>query len=147
MQFKERTRSDVHLDITPIVDTVFNLLIFFALSLNFIITPGMKVNLPESATEEIIREREEIIILMNKENGIFINNNPVSIDNLFLTLNKSAKRNEDALVIIQADREVSHGSVVKVMDTAKKAGLRRLAIATSMTRKTVSKGSDDEVSE
>jgi len=147
MQFKERTRSDVHLDITPIVDTVFNLLIFFALSLNFIITPGMKVNLPESATEEIIREREEIIIVVNKENGIFINNNPVSIDKLFLSLNKSAKRNEDTLVIIQADREVSHGSVVKVMDTAKKAGLRRLAIATSMTRKTVSKGSDDEVSE
>ena len=147
MQFKERTRSDVHLDITPIVDTVFNLLIFFALSLNFIITPGMKVNLPESATEEIIREREEIIIVVNKENGIFINNNPVSIDKLFLSLNKSAKRNEDTLVIIQADREVSHGSVMKVMDTAKKAGLRRLAIATSMTRKTVSKGSDDEVSE
>ena len=147
MQFKERTRSEVHLDITPIVDTVFNLLIFFALSLNFIITPGMKVNLPESATEEIIREREEIIIVMNKEKGIFIKNSPVSIDQLFLTLNKSAQRNEDALVIIQADREVSHGSVVKVMDTAKKAGLRRLAIATSITRKTVSKGSDDEISE
>lgn len=147
MQFKERTRSEVHLDITPIVDTVFNLLIFFALSLNFIITPGMKVNLPESATEEIIREREEIIIVMNKEKGIFIKNSPVSIDQLFLTLNKSAQRNEDALVIIQADREVPHGSVVKVMDTAKKAGLRRLAIATSIIRKTVSKGSDDEISE
>ena len=140
MQFKERTRSNVHLDITPIVDTVFNLLIFFALSLNFIITPGMKVDLPESATEEIVREREEIIIVMNKENGIFINNNPVAIDKLFLTLNKSAKGNEDALIIIQADREVFHGSVVKVMDTAKKVGFRRLAIATSMTRKTVSKG-------
>jgi len=140
MQFKERTRSDVHLDITPIVDTVFNLLIFFALSLNFIITPGMKVDLPESATEEIVREREEIIIVMNKENGIFINNSPVSIDKLFLTLNKSAKGNEDALVIIQADREVFHGSVVKVMDTAKKVGFKRLAIATSMTKKTVSKG-------
>jgi len=140
MQFKERTRSNVHLDITPIVDTVFNLLIFFALSLNFIITPGMKVDLPESATEEIVREREEIIIVMNKENGIFINNNPVSIDKLFLTLNKSAKGNEDALIIIQADREVFHGSVVKVMDTAKKVGFKRLAIATSMTKKTVSKG-------
>jgi len=58
MQFSERTKTDASLDITPIVDTVFNLLIFFALSLNFIITPGIKVNLPDAVTEEIIRERE-----------------------------------------------------------------------------------------
>jgi len=147
MQFKKRTRSGVHLDITPIVDMVFNLLIFFALSLNFIITPGMKVNLPESATEEIIRDKDEIIIVMSKDNEIFINNSSVSIGKLFLTLNKAAQKNGDALVIIQADQEVSHGSVVKVMDTTKRAGFARLAIATSMIKKTVSKGSDHEVSE
>jgi biopolymer transport protein ExbD len=147
MQFKERTRSDAHLDITPIVDTVFNLLIFFALSLNFIVTPGIKVNLPESATEEIIREQEEIIIIMRENNEIVINNSSVSINQLFLTLTKFAQEKKDALVIIQADQEVSHGSVVKVMDSAKRAGLTRLAIATSMVKKTVSRGSEDEVSE
>ena len=147
MKFKERTQADVHLDITPIVDTVFNLLIFFALSLNFIITPGIKVNLPESETEEIIREKEEIIIVMRKDNEIFINNSSVSIGELFLILNKAAQNNKDALVIIQADQEVFHGSVVKVMDTTKRAGLTRLAIATSMINKTVAKGGDHEVSE
>ena len=61
MRFSEKTQTDASLDITPIVDTVFNLLIFFALSLNFIVTPGINVDLPESITEEIIREREELI--------------------------------------------------------------------------------------
>lgn len=147
MQFKERTRADARLDITPIVDTVFNLLIFFALSLNFIVTPGIKVNLPESETEEIIREQEEIIIMMKQNKEIVIGNRSVSLEQLFLILSKSAQKKKDALVIIQADQEVSHGSVVRVMDTVKRAGLARLAIATSMIKRTVSKENDNEVSE
>ncbi|MBW1823217.1 MAG: biopolymer transporter ExbD [Deltaproteobacteria bacterium] len=140
MQFKEKTDSDAHLDITPIVDTVFNLLIFFALSLNFIVTPGIKVNLPESSTEEIVREKEEIVIVIKQGNEIFINNSSVSIEQLFLILSESAQRNRETLIIIQADQEVSHGRVVKVMDTAKRAGLTRLAIATIVMKETIAKG-------
>ena len=146
MQFREITKADVRIDITPIVDTVFNLLIFFALSLNFIVTPGIKVNLPGSVTEEIIREKEEIIIAMDKDNSILVNGDNVSFDQLFLILKKSAQKDKDTLVIIQADREVSHGSVVRIMDAAKRAGLERLAIATSMIRKNLKEG-NNEVSE
>ncbi|MEE8381596.1 MAG: biopolymer transporter ExbD [Thermodesulfobacteriota bacterium] len=140
MQFKEKTDFDAHLDITPIVDTVFNLLIFFALSLNFIVTPGIKVNLPESSTEEIVREKEEIVIVIKQGNEIFINNSLVSIEQLFLILSESAQRNRETLIIIQADQKVSHGRVVKVMDTAKRAGLTRLAIATIVMKETIAKG-------
>lgn len=138
MQFSERTKTDASLDITPIVDTVFNLLIFFALSLNFIITPGIKVNLPDAVTEEIIREREEVIIVMDKNDSIFINSNHVSVDQISSVLTKSAQKNKDTLVIIQADQEVSHGKVVRMMDTAKRAGITQLAIATSTMKKTAS---------
>ena len=137
MRFKEKTSTDIHLDITPIVDTVFNLLIFFALSLNFIVTPGIKVNLPESSTEEIVREKEEIIIMMKQGNEVVVNNKSVSLEQLFLMLSQSAQKDKDALVIIQADEKVSHGNVVKVMDTAKRAGLTRLAIATTMVKKKI----------
>ena len=90
MQFSERAKTDASLDITPIVDTVFNLLIFFALSLNFIVTPGIKVNLPDAVTEEIIREREEVIIVMGKNDSIIINSNPVTIDQVSSVLTKSS---------------------------------------------------------
>ena len=135
MKFREQSRSDVHLDITPIVDTVFNLLIFFALSLNFIVTPGIKVNLPESITEEIIRERDELVIVMNKDNTIFVDGKNISSENLALLFTKAAQKSQETLVIIQADQDVSHGSVVRMMDRAKKAGLKRLAIATSAMKK------------
>jgi biopolymer transport protein ExbD len=134
MRFSEKTHTDASLDITPIVDTVFNLLIFFALSLNFIVTPGIKVDLPESITEEIIREREELIVVMDKDNNIFIDENSVSIDQLVTIFTKTAQKDKDTLVIIQADQEVAHGNVVRMMDRAKKAGLVRLAIATAMKK-------------
>ncbi len=131
MNFRAKARSEIHLDITPIVDTVFNLLIFFALSLNFIVTPGIKVDLPESTTEEIIRERDELIIVMDRNKGIFIDGVRVTTDQLASSLKQAAGRNKDTLVIIQADQDVAHGDVVRMMDRAKKAGLNRLAIATS----------------
>ena len=137
MRFSEKTQTDASLDITPIVDTVFNLLIFFALSLNFIVTPGITVDLPESITEEIIREREELIVVMDKDNNIFIEENTVSIDQLVTIFTNAAQKSKDTLVIIQADQEVAHGNVVRMMDRAKKAGLERLAIATAMKKKTL----------
>ena len=137
MRFSEKTQTDASLDITPIVDTVFNLLIFFALSLNFIVTPGITVDLPESITEEIIREREELIVVMDKDNNIFIDENTVSIEQLVTIFSNAAQKSKDTLVIIQADQEVSHGNVVRMMDRAKKAGLVRLAIATAMKKKTL----------
>lgn len=137
MRFSEKTRTDASLDITPIVDTVFNLLIFFALSLNFIVTPGITVDLPESITEEIIREREELIVVMDKDNNIFIDENTVSIEQLVAIFSTAAQKSKDTLVIIQADQEVAHGNVVRMMDRAKKAGLARLAIATAMKKKTL----------
>lgn len=135
MRFSQKKQPTVSLDITPIVDTVFNLLIFFALSLNFIVTPGIKVDLPESITEELIREREELIVVMDRDNNIFIDEQPVSLDQLVKIFSTTARERKDTLVIIQADQNVSHGSVVGMMDRAKKAGLLRLAIATSMKRK------------
>jgi biopolymer transport protein ExbD len=140
MRFREKTRSEAHLDITPIVDTVFNLLIFFALSLNFIVTPGIEVNLPESNTEEIVREHDEVIVMMRRTSEVLVNGTFIHPDQLLSTLTLCAQKNKDSLVIIQADREVAHGNVVKVMDISKRAGFRRLAIATSAAKKTVSEG-------
>jgi len=138
MHFRQmgRSRSDSTLDITPIVDTVFNLLIFFALSLNFIVTPGINVSLPQSDTNEIIRKSDEFIIEINKDNAIFVAGKQITKDELSLLLSDAAQKNKERLVIIQADQDSIHGSVVSVMDMAKRAGLTRLAIATTPIRKT-----------
>lgn len=66
MKFRTRKREEIGLDLTPIVDTVFNLLIFFALSLNFIVLPGINIKLPKAKTQDLPSEKREANIVITK---------------------------------------------------------------------------------
>ena len=136
MRFRaEAKKSNNLLDITPVVDTVFNLLIFFALSLNFVSTPGIRVNLPKSSAAEIARDRKDIRVILRSSGELYVAETPVDLKSLADQLQKAAEVNIDTQVLIQADERVPHGKVVEVMDLARKAGLHRLAIVTRPTEK------------
>jgi biopolymer transport protein ExbD/biopolymer transport protein TolR len=130
MNFKKRWQEDLRVDITPLVDIVFNLLLFFMITTTFVIAPGIKVNLPKSKSVEIKKAKQEVRIAVTKEQDIFFNQQKVPLENLAAELSKVAENNIEAVVIIQADTDVNHGTVVKVLDTAKSVGLTKLAIAT-----------------
>ena len=132
MQFKLANKKNTGMDITPLVDTVFNLLIFFALSLNFVTSPGIQVKLPKSSAEQFPTEKTEIIVAITRDGNVFVDQKPISRDKLYEKLNNSPQKSkEQGLVIIQADEITAHGKVVEVMDAVKRAGWARLAIATS----------------
>jgi biopolymer transport protein ExbD len=131
MRFRaEAKKSNNLLDITPVVDTVFNLLIFFALSLNFVSTPGIRVNLPKSSAAEIARDKKDIRVILRSSGELYVAETPVDLKSLADRLQKAAAVDIDTQVLIQADERVPHGKVVEVMDLARKAGLHRLAIVT-----------------
>jgi len=131
MRFKvEAKKSSNLLDITPVVDTVFNLLIFFALSLNFVSTPGIRVNLPKSSAAEIARDQRDIRVIIRSSGELFVGESPADLKSLTARFQKAASVNVDTQVLIQADERVPHGKVVEVMDLARRAGLHRLAIVT-----------------
>jgi len=131
MRFKTvQTKNNPLLDITPIVDTVFNLLIFFALSLNFVSTPGIQVTLPKSAAREIPQERKDLRVAITAAGQIFANQRAVDIKALAEEFRRAAQAGGETQVLIQADQQVTHGQVVEVMDLARRAGLHRLAIVT-----------------
>lgn len=131
MRFKaEEKKSNNLLDITPVVDTVFNLLIFFALSLNFVSTPGIRVNLPKSSASEIARDRKDLRVIMRSSGELYVGESLVDLKSLADRLQKAASVDVDTQVLIQADEKVPHGKVVEIMDLARKSGLHRLAIVT-----------------
>jgi biopolymer transport protein ExbD len=131
MRFKaDRKNNASLLDITPIVDTVFNLLIFFALSLNFVSTPGIQVNLPQSSAREVPQDRKDFRIVISAEGQIYANQKAIDVKTLSRELEKASQAGGDTQVLIQADQQVAHGKVVEVMDLARRAGLSRLAIVT-----------------
>lgn len=115
------------LDITPIVDTVFNLLIFFALSLSFAATSGgINVKLPKAASAEPVKN-EQLTINLTKDDRLYFNDKTTTLDALAEALRKN--ENKESLVIIRADDSVPHGKVVELMDTVKTQGFSKLAIA------------------
>jgi len=118
------------LDITPVVDTVFNLLIFFALSLNFISTPGIRVDLPRSAAQEVTREKRDLRLVITARDQLYLNEKPVDTQGLEDQLHKAAQSDPQTQLLIQADQRVPHGKVVEIMDLARSVGLYRLAIIT-----------------
>jgi biopolymer transport protein ExbD len=115
------------LDLTPIVDVVFNLLIFFALSLNFAVTSGgINVKLPKASSAEPLRA-EELTINLTSDGKMYLNDKLITSKKLSQKLKD--KQNKDSIVVIRADSSVTHGRVVEVMDTVRSNGFSRLAIA------------------
>ena len=122
--------EEVFINLTPLVDVVFLLLIFFLLSTTFItIRYGIKVKLPTTTTPQE-RIEENIVISITKDNELYIGKKWVKEKDLITLLRKDIKK-KGALVLINADKDVKHGKVVKVMDLAKQAGVRNLGILTS----------------
>lgn len=131
MRFREQTIKKSGfgstVDLTPIVDTVFNLLIFFALSLNFAATSGgINVKLPKAQTVEPVKA-EQLTVNLTKDGKLYLNDKLITLDKLNDTLRQNQKK--DSLIVIRADRSVEHGRVVEVMDIARTNGFSRLAIA------------------
>jgi biopolymer transport protein ExbD len=132
MQFRRPRKDDARIDITPLVDMVFLLLIFFMLSTTFIVTPGIKVNLPQASAEKVAQEKKEMQVVITEDNKVFVDRMPVDVGELEQRLMGVARQDPQTLIIIKADAKTLHGKVVEVMDIAKQSGLNRLAIATQL---------------
>jgi len=135
MQFRRSRKDDARIDITPLVDMVFLLLIFFMLSTTFIVTPGIKVNLPHSSAEKVSQEKQEIQVVITEDNRILVEGVLVDAGELAQRFVGVGRKAPQTLVIIKADAKALHGTVVEVMDIAKESGLNRLAIATQPKEK------------
>lgn len=117
------------IDLTPMIDVVFQLLIFFMVSTTFIVTPGLKLNLPEASNADTVEQTQDLTIELKADNTLYLNKSRVDLQNLESDL-KSLAAGKDPTLIIKADGNVSHSSVVEIMDVARKVGLKKLAIAT-----------------
>jgi len=119
----------MQLDVTPLVDTVFNLLIFFALSFNFASSVALPVNLPEASSSGPLDETRQIGIHITRTGAVLLNQTEVSLRHLRQELVRMRPGDSPAAAVIQADELVSHGRVVRVMDICRQAGFNKILIA------------------
>lgn len=119
----------VSMSITPLVDTMLNLLIFVLLLGAFVVQPAIRVRLPEAASKDEASQ-QEVVVVLTRDDHVYLNDDPVQTAQLGPRLQERLQNRRESVVIIRADKEVMHGRVVEVMDIAKNAGAARLVIAT-----------------
>lgn len=134
MNFRRRRRDEVGVDLTPLIDVVFLLLIFFMVSTTFIRETQLKIDLPE-ASGELQEVEEDVIEITVDRRGDYAVNERLLVNNEMDTLLRAlreavAERDPSTRVIITADANAAHQAVVRAMDAAGQVGLSRVSITT-----------------
>jgi len=122
-------KNSFTIDIAPLIDVVFQLLIFFMLTASFIFQPGIKINLPKALTSEVLHE-QNVVLTVTSENLIYIDDKAVTSVELNRKLTKDITLSKKP-VLIKADRRASLGRVVEVWDICRAAGISQVNIATN----------------
>jgi len=131
-QKKPRRRPEINL--TPMIDVVLQLIIFFVVTTTFIsIESGAKVKLP-SADFSRIEEAKTITVTVTENNMIYVDGALVDGRELPSAIVVALRSEPESTIIIEADKQVLHGKVVSIMDILKKAGAEKIAIATQPTK-------------
>ncbi|MBW1923114.1 MAG: biopolymer transporter ExbD [Deltaproteobacteria bacterium] len=124
-----RSRYQVQVPLTALIDIVFLLLIYFLLTTNFLVDEGIRIRLPHAEAVAAQKEKE-ITIYVDRKGRAYLGSRRVAMEDLFSLLKEKIGGRRDLLVVIRADRDVVLDRAVRVMDTAKAAGAARLCLAT-----------------
>ncbi|MCW8827378.1 MAG: biopolymer transporter ExbD [Gammaproteobacteria bacterium] len=133
MNFRNSAREDIELNLTPLIDVVFLLLIFFMVSTTFDRQSEIAIALPESSSEPVAEKKDELVITIDAKGRYFVNQEEVvssRIDILRSAIFTAAKGAEQPQVIIHADRQTPHQAVIGAMDALRQLGFNHLTFAT-----------------
>jgi biopolymer transport protein ExbD len=123
MKFKRKLEARAVVDLVPMIDVVFQLILFFLVSTTFAVLPGISLALPKSTTAEANRTNG-ITISVGADGALFLNQEAVSIDSLDAALDRLATAGLRASVPVnlEADEQVQNGTIVKILDSLRRTG-------------------------
>jgi biopolymer transport protein ExbD len=120
-------RMITDINVTPLVDIVLVLLIIFMVTATYIVNPTIKIDLPKAATGTE-QTRTTLGLTLDKSAALYLNGEKTDEASVTKFINAELPKNPDLQAIIAADKSVSHGSVVRLIDLVKRAGVRKFAI-------------------
>jgi biopolymer transport protein ExbD len=129
MRFQTENELLAQFNQTSLTDVILQLLIFFLLSSSYVLTPGIKIQVPKAVTGETGTE-QSVVITLTEKGTIYLNADRVPLDDLGPRLHMLLSAAKDRVVIVRADRNTNLQSTINVIDIAKAAGATRFMIAT-----------------
>jgi biopolymer transport protein ExbD len=130
MPFPLPAKSDPRIDISPLIDVVFQLLIFFVVTTTFLTDSGIPLELPEAASGQNESVREEMSVRVARDGGLRFQGEMVSLDDLHTILVEAVKKAPSEALTIYGDGQVDYETVIQVMDVARRAKVPGIVLAT-----------------
>lgn len=136
MQFRRRLRPEAQVDLIPMIDVIFQLVVFFMVSSTFITTPGIALDLPSSTSSEPVTMNRLVVTVVGAEE-VYLNREQYALADLDAALAEYAAelpeeetRSGVRSVVIEADRNVSYELMVTVLDVLRNNGFRAVNLST-----------------
>ncbi|GAA5484236.1 ExbD/TolR family protein [Haloferula sargassicola] len=123
--------DEVHIDLSPMIDCIFILLIFFIVSTVFVEETGVKVNKPDVGAAASALDSNSILLAVTKDDKVFYGGESIGIQGIIGKIKPLLAENPDMPVIIQGDKEATHGTVQRVHGQAMLAGAQKDKISVS----------------
>ncbi len=135
MNLRPQRKEEIEVNITPLIDIVFLLLIFFMVSTTFERHSEIKITLPKASEDQVETESDVVTVTIDANELIYVDDRPLA--NSRLTTIREAIRSsmqvlDEPAVVINADAGTSHQSVIRIMDVARQLGLVKITFATEV---------------
>jgi len=130
MRIRQRTLKRARIEIIPMIDVIFFLLVFFMISsLAMTKINSMPVSLPKTSSSASAI-KQNVILTIQRNGSVFVNKAPVDLSTLGQHLAYEMHENPQDVVVVNADEGVDYGLVIRAMDQARQIGVRKFALAT-----------------
>lgn len=137
MNLSPQRSEDPDVNLTPMIDVVFLLLLFFMVSTSFIRESSLKVDLPEATGEAMVEQEDPVDIVIQADGQFLVNDEALPIINretLTTVLKRIVGDRDNPHIIISADANAEYQHIVTAMDTAQQLGYTKLTLATRQTK-------------
>jgi biopolymer transport protein ExbD len=130
---RDRRKSESEVNLTPMLDVVFIMLIFFIVTASFVKESGIEISRPGASTA-VRKEKGNILIAISANDQIWMNRRQVDPRALRANIERMHAENPQGSVVIQADKAAKTGLLVKVMDAARSAGVKNVSLAADIVK-------------
>ncbi len=130
MNLRKKNRPEYLVDITPLIDVVFLMLIFFMISTTFNMSSSLKLDLPSSKAKAEQKKVEQVTVSINADGSFYVQDEAVKDSDLRKRILNVTKGDPKIRVVLRADAETHHKRVVYVLDTLRGLGMSKVGIAT-----------------
>ncbi len=129
MKLLDKAPKKIALNITPLIDVLFILIIFFTVSSTFLEQPGIELKLPDAESSQTYTT-QKVVIYVDKNETLYLNDEEVKINFLVEYVQAKLAEQKEKSVVLRADSEVDHGVIIHIMDLLRKKGIYKIVIST-----------------